>query len=447
MTTNRKIVVAVLLTLGAALVLLHGWILRRWAESLIVDEPADHYDYVAVFDFNTIPDGDRCMETAVELARRCSAGILVLQPGMSRVVEVGAQPSFETVCRGALAKSGFPEKDIHVLQRDGNDVWSAARALQTWLVQHPNDTIVWLCSRFRSAYVRSSLDQTLSAEQAARVRVRALVDRRYDETNWWRSRTGIKEFGFFWLRQLHSRCVDAKHGPTPYRNADAYERDVLASSGLKPRCWLDVGRMPHEADDVLILGGGENTRPFVAASLYKAGLARKILVTEDAVLPQHVDSFLPPFHEVNRNVLVNRGVPAADFAFLPASAENTYDEAVALAAFLKGKPTARVLVVTDDYHTRRSRWVFDRVLGRQADRLSFVSAPSIDTSDGWWRDEETFVALVTEFPKYAFYILYYGYFGYWMAACTVFALAAWWIRRHSYRNASIGSNREAFHAG
>lgn len=38
--------------------------------------------------------------------------------------------------------------------------------------------------------------------------------------------------------------------------------------------WLDVGVAPQPADYLFVLPGGEDTRPFVAAALVKAGYAR-----------------------------------------------------------------------------------------------------------------------------------------------------------------------------
>ena len=35
--------------------------------------------------------------------------------------------------------------------------------------------------------------------------------------------------------------------------------------------WLDVGQQPRQADYVMVLNGGENTRPFAAAALVGAG--------------------------------------------------------------------------------------------------------------------------------------------------------------------------------
>ena len=141
----------------------------------------------------------------------------------------------------------------------------------------------------------------------------------------------------------------------------AYPRLLRAAAS-----WLDVGQRPHKADYVMLLNGGENSRPFAAAALVKGHWARRVLVAETAASPEVIDGIVPPYHEINRRVLLSRGVAAADVAILPGAAASTYDEAAALAAFLRDKPNARVLVVTNDCHTRRSRWVFARVLATAA---------------------------------------------------------------------------------
>jgi hypothetical protein len=84
--------------------------------------------------------------------------------------------------------------------------------------------------------------------------------------------------------------------------------------------WLDLGERPRRAEYVMVLVGDENTRPFTAAALIKAGFARRVLVTEVAALPEVSDLILPPRHEVNRQVLVKRGVATGDITILPATA-------------------------------------------------------------------------------------------------------------------------------
>jgi len=109
---------------------------------------------------------------------------------------------------------------------------------------------------------------------------------------------------------------------------------------------------------------------------------------------------------------------------------------VALAVFLQKHPSAPVLVVTNDCHTRRSRWVFTRVLGDRARQVSFVSAPSDEfPMDRWWQSPVGLLSIATEYPKLVFYAAIYGYFGYWLGACGALLLVARWIRRRESRKA------------
>ena len=190
-------------------------------------------------------------------------------------------------------------------------------------------------------------------------------------------------------------------------------RESLLSA--MPR-WLDIGERPHHADYVLILTGDENTRPFVAAALLKTGFASHALITEVLQIPNSTP--YPPHHEIARQVLLKRGIASDDITILPAKATTTYDEAIALKTFLADRPNARAMVVTNDFHTRRSRWIFSRVFGEQTAKLSFVSAPyDAYLQNNWWRDEEGFVTIGTEYLKLAFYLVYYGHLVPWLAAC------------------------------
>jgi uncharacterized SAM-binding protein YcdF (DUF218 family) len=194
--------------------------------------------------------------------------------------------------------------------------------------------------------------------------------------------------------------------------------------------WLDVGRQPHPADYVMVLGGGEETRPFAAAALVHIGFAARALVARVAPLPADAAKLLPESSEINRRVLVARGVVAFHVTILPGAAKTTYDEATALDSFLGAHPRARVLVVTDGFHTRRSRWVFRHVLGERASQVGFVSA-STDEFDlaYWWRDQWGLAAIGAEYLKLAAYLVYYGHSLPWLAACLVFAALAYCARR------------------
>ncbi len=206
----------------------------------------------------------------------------------------------------------------------------------------------------------------------------------------------------------------------------AFHRCLLRGMGD----WLDVGERPRSADYVMALAGDDTARPFTAAALIRAGYARCAAGAHIADNPDVSVRVLPPSHENLRRILMWYGVPEKDIFILPGEAKTTFDEAAALAVFLEGRPNAKALVVTNDYHTRRSRWIFAGVFGNRADQITFVSAPTdVFPLDRWWQYEEGFTAIITEYAKLAFYIVRYGRFVYWLAALGVLALAVVCVRR------------------
>ena len=111
------------------------------------------------------------------------------------------------------------------------------------------------------------------------------------------------------------------------------------------------------------------------------------------------------------------GARRNEVTMLDVSATTTYDEAIGVAAYLAAHPARRLLLVTEGPHTRRARWIFERVLAAQHTEIAVVSAPT----DGfdyavWWHSEAGFLFVVSEYFKLFFYALRYGWLGYEIAA-------------------------------
>jgi len=193
--------------------------------------------------------------------------------------------------------------------------------------------------------------------------------------------------------------------------------------------WLDVGEPPRKAGCVMVLPGDEQTRPFVAAALVKAGLAEKVLVPKVFDSPQVTEGLAPPTHEIIRGVLNHCQVSDDAIVFLEGWTSSTFGDAQRLDAFLKPAETTRVMVVTNDYHSRRARWVFRRVLGQRSPRLTFVSAPTDSfVLDQWWRTESGFSAVFGEYLKLTYYAARYGQLGYWLVGMLALLSAGFGYR-------------------
>ena len=174
-----------------------------------------------------------------------------------------------------------------------------------------------------------------------------------------------------------------------------------------------MGGPPQKSDAVVLLTGGMNTRPFVAAALVQGGWAPKILVNTVADHPNQVSGAVPPSFEIIAKVLAYGGVPPDRVVRLDSAVKTTFDEAKAVADYLAGHPVKRLMIVTDGPHTRRARWIFQRILADPPVEIAMVSAP-VDEFDNenWWRSEEGFIFVVSEYFKLFYYGLRYGWLGY-----------------------------------
>ena len=193
---------------------------------------------------------------------------------------------------------------------------------------------------------------------------------------------------------------------------------------------LDVGETPQPSDCVMVMPGDENTRPFVAAAIVKAGLAERVLIPKVMISPVVEEGLVPPVHETIRHVLRHRGVSDEKIQILAGESDSTFGDTRALGTFLDASPEARVTVVTSDYHTRRTRWTVGRLLGERARRVAFVSAPTEDFRfDAWWQVDEGFMAVVGEYLKLTYYVLRFTRVGYWIAGCTALVVTGLAYRR------------------
>jgi uncharacterized SAM-binding protein YcdF (DUF218 family) len=198
--------------------------------------------------------------------------------------------------------------------------------------------------------------------------------------------------------------------------------------------WLDVGEVPQKNDFVMILNGDNRTRPFAAVDLFRQGYADKILVTSVKTKERHTAE--PITHKYVRLILQSCEVPESKIVFVDSQCRSTFDEAQALRKFLAGQPEGtRVGVVTNEYHTRRTRWVFRRVL---EDQMSYVQLLSAKTdffdATNWWRHENGFVWYLSEFFKFSFYLFRYGNGLLWTGIATGIGVAAWCLRRQQSKN-------------
>ena len=118
---------------------------------------------------------------------------------------------------------------------------------------------------------------------------------------------------------------------------------------------------PANQSDALIVLGDDNyaaDRAFKAADLYRSGVA-PLAVVSGRMLRANVS-----VADVMAHDLQSFGVPAPSILKLAHRAQNTQEEATEVARLIQNRGWKRVQVVTSNYHARRVRFIYQRVLPR-----------------------------------------------------------------------------------
>lgn len=164
----------------------------------------------------------------------------------------------------------------------------------------------------------------------------------------------------------------------------------------------------EEADAVVVLGGGVNTRPFAAADIYRAGLTKIVLLSE--VKPSRVEiaQVVALHNEINQAVLIKRGVPGSAIVLIGKDIINTRDEAAAVGDWATANGAKKIILVTEKIPSRRVKWVFTRALGRIGVKTIVYTVPELDFDyRRWWEDERGIIGFQNEVMKYIYYRLKY----------------------------------------
>lgn len=218
------IVIAILM-LGV----LHRRILVAMAAMLVCDQSEREFDYICLMpDFGAFVKGEDTYPTVARLYHEVpSRRLLAIDPPPTRAVRVGAMPSFRATLEKQLARRGVPENVAEILPVDSNSELAKAKALAVWLARHPPSRVQVVCGRLESATLRRFLDQHLPPAEACRVSLRAQRNQEYDETNWWRTRSGIRTLMFEYLAVLYAWTGWKDDPPVFPPEPDAYERRFL----------------------------------------------------------------------------------------------------------------------------------------------------------------------------------------------------------------------------
>lgn len=186
-----------------------------------------------------------------------------------------------------------------------------------------------------------------------------------------------------------------------------FHRPILEGIGR----WLDAGKAPRKADFVVLLPGHERTRAFVVAGLVHKGYGRAAIIIPSKLYPSEISHGMRAQHAVGRAVLESEELTPQQIRQLP-DHENasTFADAESIKRFLSDQgDDCQLIVVTNDYHTRRARWAFSQVLDERMEQVRFVSAPAdYHSAETWWHSPRGMEAYLSEYFKLSYYMLRYN---------------------------------------
>lgn len=156
--------------------------------------------------------------------------------------------------------------------------------------------------------------------------------------------------------------------------------------------WV-VNDAPVTSDAIVILGDDnyDGDRAARAAELFKAGWAPRIVASGRYLRPY------ASIAELEEHDLIGRGVPASAIVRLAHRAENTREEAGVISQLLSSRGWKRVLLVTSNYHTRRSLYICERTFPPGTFLRAVPARDSEYDPDNWWRTRQGVKIFAHEF--------------------------------------------------
>lgn len=145
---------------------------------------------------------------------------------------------------------------------------------------------------------------------------------------------------------------------------------------------VDEPAMPSDA--IVVLGDDNfaGDRAFHAADLYRAGVA-PVVVASGRMLRQNAS-----VADLMQHDLESFGVPSSSIVKLTHRADNTREEAGEVARLVQARGWKRIIVVTSNYHTRRARFIFERVFPSSVRvRMSAARDSEFDPAH-WWESRQ-----------------------------------------------------------
>jgi uncharacterized SAM-binding protein YcdF (DUF218 family) len=137
-------------------------------------------------------------------------------------------------------------------------------------------------------------------------------------------------------------------------------------------------------------------------ALFKKGYAPALVSSGTA---PYLPGVRQSFAELGADYMVSLGAPRDAMILLP-DTTSTRDEALACRQLAQENGLTSLLVITDNFHTRRARLTFRNAFADSGIRIILVGAePEWFPVNVWWTQERSLLAVLEEYAKLILYLI------------------------------------------
>jgi uncharacterized SAM-binding protein YcdF (DUF218 family) len=169
---------------------------------------------------------------------------------------------------------------------------------------------------------------------------------------------------------------------------------------------LITGDPLNTADAVVLLSGGGTERMEEAVHLYKDRFAKSFILTDPYLGTSDTG---PKYSVLQEQEAKSLGIPSEAILVTPVHPNNTVGEVQELRQFLEERSIQSCIVVTDPYHTFRTRLILHDVFKGSSIKVMVrpVRAHWYQ-SQSWWTSRQGWIMTISEYAKIVAYLAHVG---------------------------------------
>jgi uncharacterized SAM-binding protein YcdF (DUF218 family) len=163
--------------------------------------------------------------------------------------------------------------------------------------------------------------------------------------------------------------------------------------------FLVISESPKKVDIIIVLSGDRGERLEEGARLFKEGYADEMLISGGVIYNKVTIASLMKQHAIDLKIPVNKII-------IEEKADSTYENASFCKEILLKNKYRSAIVVTSNYHMRRTKMIFNRVYKDTGISLTYcASLDKVYKPSKWWSNNKSIMMTISEYIKLIGYSL------------------------------------------